>query len=425
MNSSLRLSGARATSSKLRTPGFTRTVRFRLTVWYTSLLLVFGIAFVVALNVAARLDRPEVYELRGYEIRMERVGPGGALNVQPPTLDLAEVEDNLYSQNLDRLRLWSAFAVVGLALASGAAGYVLSGIMLRPVRDITEVASEISATNLSRRINHQGPDDELKQLADTFDSMIGRLEETFEQQRQFVQDASHELRTPLAAIRTNIEVAEMDQYLSEDETRTLLETIKAQTARLTRLSDDLLMLSTNERGAPELRRLQLLELARDVTLQLTPLAAARDVVLHVDGDASLAVEGNPDSLFRALSNLVDNAIKYSGEGKQVWVSVQRTGHGPEVRVRDNGPGVPEEQRDRIFERFYRVDKGRSRAEGGTGLGLAIVRELVESMGGRVSLETATGEGSTFIVRLREAAPSVQESSGFRDGAAHRGVLVEE
>ncbi|MCK9520705.1 MAG: ATP-binding protein [Dehalococcoidia bacterium] len=393
--------------------------------WYTSLLLVFGIAFVVALNVAARLDRPEVYELRGYEIRMERVGPGGALNVQPPTLDLAEVEDNLYSQNLDRLRLWSAFAVVGLALASGAAGYVLSGIMLRPVRDITEVASEISATNLSRRINHQGPDDELKQLADTFDSMIGRLEETFEQQRQFVQDASHELRTPLAAIRTNIEVAEMDQYLSEDETRTLLETIKAQTARLTRLSDDLLMLSTNERGAPELRRLQLLELARDVTLQLTPLAAARDVVLHVDGDASLAVEGNPDSLFRALSNLVDNAIKYSGEGKQVWVSVQRTGHGPEVRVRDNGPGVPEEQRDRIFERFYRVDKGRSRAEGGTGLGLAIVRELVESMGGRVSLETATGEGSTFIVRLREAAPSVQESSGFRDGAAHRGVLVEE
>jgi heavy metal sensor kinase len=386
---------------------------------------VFGVAFVVALNVAVRLDRPEVFELRGWEWTAQRVGPGGGVNVQP-SLSLAQVEDTFYSQNLDRLRLWSIFAVVGLAVASGVGGYVLSGIMLRPVRDITEVASEISATNLSRRINHQGPDDELKHLADTFDSMIGRLERTFEQQRQFVQDASHELRTPLAAIRTNIEVAEMDPSLSEEETRELLETIKAQTERLTRLSDDLLVLSANERGIPELAPLPLLDMARDVVRNLAPLAATRQVIIEVAGDANLEAVGDGDLLFRALSNLVDNAIKYSGEGKRVWVSVARQDGAAEVSVRDNGPGIPEEQRERIFERFYRVDKGRSRAQGGIGLGLAIVRELIESMGGEVSVESTPGTGATFRVRLREAPPvATAATPPHREHSATRGILVEE
>jgi len=386
---------------------------------------VFGVAFVVALNVAARLDRPSQLELRGYDIIIERTGPGGGVNVQP-SLDVAQVEDRLYSESLNRLQLWSAFAVVGLAIASGVGGYVLSGVLLQPVRDITQVASEISATNLSRRINHQGPDDELKQLADTFDSMIARLERTFEQQRQFVQDASHELRTPLAAIRTNIEVAEMDPHLSEEEMRTLLETIKEQTARLTRLSEDLLMLSTNEREAPPVEPLPLLELAHDVARQLTPLAATRNVSIDVSGDGSVAGMANTDLLFRAISNLVDNAIKYSGEGKNVWVTVARKDGAAEIRVRDNGPGIPEEQRSRIFERFYRIDKGRSRAQGGTGLGLAIVRELIESMGGQISVESEVGKGSTFIVRLGEAPTEGRRPKPVvRDASARRGVLVEE
>lgn len=425
MSNSSRPSEERATSSRLKPPAFTRTVRFRLTIWYSSLLLVFGVAFVVALNVAARLDRPSQLELRGYEIIIERTGPGGGVNVQP-NLDVAEVEDRLYAESLERLQLWSAFAVVGLAIASGVGGYVLSGALLQPVRDITQVASEISATNLSRRINHQGPDDELKQLADTFDSMIARLERTFEQQRQFVQDASHELRTPLAAIRTNIEVAEMDPHLSEEETRTLLETIKEQTARLTRLSEDLLMLSTNEREEPQVEPLPLLELAHDVARQLTPLAATREVSIQVEGDASVNGVANADLLFRAVWNLVDNAIKYSGEGKHVWVTVSRRDGAAEIRVQDNGPGIPPEQRTRIFERFYRIDKGRSRAQGGTGLGLAIVRELIESMGGQISLESEVGKGSTFIVRLREApAQQKRAAPSVREASARRGVLVEE
>ncbi|MCL6645723.1 MAG: HAMP domain-containing protein, partial [Dehalococcoidia bacterium] len=237
----------------MRLPPFFRSIRFRLTVWYSSLLLVFGVAFVVALNLAVRLDQPPVFELsRSSDVVYTpvRAGPAQAIIVpiETESYTLREVEDGIYSHSLDRLQYWSLVSVVGLALSSGIGGYVLSGVLLRPVRDITQAASEIGATNLSRRINYQGPRDELWALAETFDSMIGRLEASFERQRQFVQDASHELRTPLAAIRTNIEVTEMDPDATLEEYRELVATIKSQTERLTRLSEDLLLL-TNEEGA--------------------------------------------------------------------------------------------------------------------------------------------------------------------------------
>src|SRR3970040_53255 len=188
---SLRPFAERATSSSIRLPAFARTVRFRLSVWYSSLLLVFGIAFVLALNVAVRLDEPDALARitceEGIQWEPVRSGPGQAITGFTPVLTpmgvIQQAESEWYSQNLDRLRSWSIIAVVCLAVASGVGGYVLSGMMLRPVRDITDVASAISATNLSKRINHQGPDDELKALADTVDSMIARLETSFHAHR--------------------------------------------------------------------------------------------------------------------------------------------------------------------------------------------------------------------------------------------------
>jgi signal transduction histidine kinase len=382
-------------------------VRFRLTVWYSSLLLVFGVAFVVALNIAARLDQPDVVLLQGVRVndvewQPVRNGPGGTINgFQPvitPSIILKEAQDQINSGNLDRLQSWSLVAVVGLTLASGAGGYVLSGMMLRPVRDMTRVASEISATNLSQRINHQGPDDELKALADTFDSMIDRLETSFDRQRQFVQDASHELRTPLAAIRTNIEVTELDPEATNEEYRSLLETVKHQTERLTRLSEDLLLLSTNEGGLP-LEPVSLRAIAAEVANELAPLAAARGVQVHVEEGADIEVDANPDHLYRSVLNLVDNGIKYSGQIGRVAIACVTAGGRGEISVRDTGPGIGSGDASRIFDRFYRVDRGRSRREGGNGLGLAIVRELVQGMGGTVRLASLPGQGSTFTISL--------------------------
>lgn len=398
----------------MRFPAFTRSIRFRLTVWYSSLLLVFGVAFVLALNIAVRLDQPgTIYEGVQYndiEWQPVRTGPGQAITGFVPVLrenvTLREAEDQIYSENLDRLRYWSLLSVVGLALASGVGGYVLSGMMLRPVRDITQAASEISATNLSRRLNYQGPRDELWDLAHTFDSMIGRLEHSFERQRQFVQDASHELRTPLAAIRTNIEVAEMDPDATAAEYRELLTTIKTQTERLTRLSEDLLLLTNDDGATVEKEPVDLGDLALDVIRQLGPLAANRGVSLVPVVAGPTEVETSPDLIYRCVLNLVDNAIKYSGEGSTVTVSVRSAPGEGVVQVSDNGVGIAPEDLERVFDRFYRTDKGRSRREGGTGLGLAIVKQLVEALGGSVAAESEPGRGTTFTISLPSTAPTV-------------------
>lgn len=388
----------------MRLPQFTRSIRFRLTVWYSSLLLVFGVAFVVALNLAVRLDQRTLFEATPSDIiyQPQRIGPGQGLvfiaeTGQPVTL--RQVEDDIFDENLDRLQFWSILSVLGLALASGVGGYVLSGMMLRPVRDITDAASEIGATNLNRRINYEGPEDELFALAKTFDSMIERLEASFERQRQLVQDASHELRTPLAAIKTNIEVTEMDPDATVDDYRELLATIKAQTDRLTRLSEDLLLLTNGDDSSIEREEVELSTLAHEVVRQLTPLAATRDVTLEVNITDGSTCTTSPDLLFRCVLNLVDNAIKYSGEGSHVVVTVGRDGPMATIKVADNGVGIDPESLARVFDRFYRVDKGRSRREGGTGLGLSIVKQLVESLGGRVTVESEVGKGTTFTIHL--------------------------
>ncbi len=369
-------------------------------------MLVFGVAFVLALNIAVRLDQPRVVNLDDVvfqQYELARPGPGGALmgpqRILQPALVLQNSESEFYSENLERLQFWSLVSVVGLAVASGIGGYVLSGMMLRPVRDITQAASEITASNLSKRINYEGPKDELWALSETFDSMVDRLEHSFERQRQFVQDASHELRTPLAAIRTNIEVTEMDPEVSPEEYQDLLSTIKSQTDRLTRLSEDLLLLTREDHERLDREPVDLGALIHEVARELGPVAAARDVQVSTSSSQPLEVLTNPDLLYRCVLNLVDNGIKYSGADSAVTVLARAAGDDAVIEVSDNGPGIPPENVERVFDRFYRVDRGRSRREGGTGLGLAIVKEIVESLGGKVSLESEVGRGSTFCIQL--------------------------
>ncbi len=326
----------------------------------------------------------------------------GLAGMTPAQL-VEEAGAEFHSENLDRLRTWSIVAGFGLAIISGFGGFALSGIILRPVRDITEVASEIGATNLSRRINHEGPDDELKQLADTFDSMIGRIERGFEAQRRFVQDASHELRTPLASIRTNIEVAELAREGASDEQRALLETVKGQTERLTRLSEDLLLLTAPPTEVL-LEPVSPAELVALALAELEPLAARDGVSLTASAPGDCEAVASADLLYRCVLNLIDNAVKHTGEGASVTVAAGCDGERVWIRVRDDGPGIPAGDLEHVFERFYRVDRSRARGRGGSGLGLAIVRELMDSMGGSVEAESAPGQGAAFTLRLPRAAP---------------------
>lgn len=419
-NISSKPSEVRATSSRIRFPAVTRTVRFRLTLWYSSLLLVFGLAFVIALNVAARVSHPETRALAGVDANMQ-VGPaaepGGAIDTRQPRLDAATIvntaEEQLYQENLERLKTWSLVAVVGLVVTSAIGGYVVSGVLLGPVREISRVASEIGATNLSRRINHQGVDDELKDLADTFDSMIGRLEAAFKSQQQFVQDASHELRTPLTAIRTNIEVTEMDPSSTASDYRELTDLVKVQTDRLTHLADDLLLL-TGPSTPPDLSVVSIDQLLAGVVRQLSAVATLRGTEIRVTVPEDLSALAEEDALFRSVSNLVDNAIKYSGDNSFVNIDARRDGDEIEISVADAGQGISQEALPHVFERFYRVDRGRSRREGGSGLGLAIVRQLITNMGGRVSVSSPPGEGATFSIHLPVPPTPHPTSEGGRE-----------
>ncbi len=338
------------------------------------------------------------WQAAGVESGGEEVA--GMPNMTPARL-VEEAGDEFQEENLDRLRTWSIVAGFGLAIISGFGGFALSGIILRPMRDITEVASEISATNLSQRINHEGPDDELKQLADTFDSMIERIERGFEAQRRFVQDASHELRTPLAAIRTNIEVAEMASETENDEQRALLETVKGQTERLTRLSEDLLLLTAPQASLP-VETVNPGELVGMALEELQPLAERANVALRANARSACEALGSTDLLYRCVLNLVDNAVKHTGEGASVAVDSGCDGERVWIRVKDTGPGIPPEDLAHVFERFYRVDRSRVRGRGGSGLGLAIVRELMDLMGGSVDVLSMPGEGATFTLHLAHA-----------------------
>lgn len=404
-------------------------MRFRLTLWYSALLLLLGLAFVVSLNVAARLDKPDEQRVLA-EMDMDEgtgwravdgaaVAEEGEASPAAPARLAEEMGSEFHSENLDRLRLWSIVAVIGLALASGAGGYALSGFLLRPVRDITQVASEIGAGNLSRRIGHRGPDDELKGLADTFDSMIERIESGFETQRRFVQDASHELRTPLTAIRTNIEVAELELGADGGEERLpgLLGTVKAQTDRLARLSDDLLLLTSTEATVAPLdppERVDVRGLAAAAAAELEPLAARAGVHLHVAGGPPREAVASADLLYRCALNLIDNAVKHSGEGASVVIEAGGDGGEVWLRVRDTGPGIPAEHLPHVFDRFYRVDRSRARGLGGAGLGLAIVRALAESMGGSVAVKSTAGEGAAFTLRLPRAPDEPADDASAAD-----------
>ena len=286
---------------------------------------------------------------------------------------------------------------VGIAACGG---YALARRALAPVGRMADQARTITAERLSERLPVITPDDELGHLATVFNETFARLERSFEQLRRFTADASHELRTPLTVIRSVGEVG-LREHHDERAYREIIGSMLEEADRLGRLVDSLLTLSRADAGQVKLRleRMDLAELAHEVVNHLGVLAEEKRQFLTVE--ASVPVHATADRLVlrQAVINLVDNAIKYSPEGGRVRVLVRDQSYGPTLEVIDTGPGIAAEHREHIFDRFYRVDKARSRELGVTGLGLAIARWVVEAHGGRIELESEEGKGSTFRITL--------------------------
>lgn len=389
-------------------PDWLGSIRFRLTVLYSVVL--FGLAaFMVAgiyAVLATRLDEERVYVNR--EVTLVERGPDGT--VLTPTEVRAEyrsVEALANARALGLLRTYSLSALVVLFLTSLVVGWLVAGRVLAPIGRITAVAREIQATDLSRRIGLRGPPDELRELADTFDAMLTRLDEAFGSQQRFIQEASHELRNPLAVMRTNIDVALADPDPDPADLRRTVELVGRTAERMARLVDDLLVYARMGAPAHEVGPVDLRELATEAVEEFRISAQLRGLEL-VDkgGDQGPAtVSGDRIALRRAVANLLTNAVRLAPQGTTITVGVGTDATGPWLAVADQGPGVAPEDRNRVFERFWRGGAASAREDGRSGLGLAIVDQIMRDHGGSVDLVDNPGGGSVFQLRFGAEPPA--------------------
>lgn len=341
----------------------------------------------------------EVYILQAGESRL-RVFTA-PLPVGPQIVGVIQVAASLYEMDATLQRLAYVLAGgIGLALLVAAIiGAFLARAALQPIDDITRTALRITRTDdLSRRLERVWPQDEVGRLAATFNEMLARIENLFHTQQRFIADVSHELRTPLTTIRGNVDLLRRLNRIDQDS----LAAIEDEADRMARLVADLLLLAQADAGVKlEKKPVELDTLLLEVYRQARLLADEVRVTLGHEDQA--VVLGDADRLKQLLLNLVENALKYTPPGGEVTLSLHRGDGWVRVAVADTGVGIPAQDLPHIFERFYRVDKARSRERGGTGLGLSIAQWIAQAHGGRIEVESEVGKGSTFTVWLPEGS----------------------
>jgi signal transduction histidine kinase len=314
-------------------------------------------------------------------------------------LQVARLVDN-QAAVMDQLRvilILAGLAAVSLSLFMGA---LMTHHLLKPLDDIAAVAMQITSTDdLSRRLPDSGRRDEIGRLTMVLNQTFERLERLFHARQRFLADVSHELRTPLTTIRGNVDLMRRMGDLDYE----TLDVVQDELQRMTRLVDDLLLLARADTGGLPIQReaVELDDVFLDVYRQVRSIEQPVSITLmEVD---QVCVIGDADRLKQLILNLVDNAIKYTPPGGDVTLGLSKFNGMAELVVRDTGVGIPAEDLPHIFDRFYRVDKARSRKLGGSGLGLSIARWIAEAHGGDIRVESETGMGSSFIVTLPTAS----------------------
>jgi len=293
-----------------------------------------------------------------------------------------------------------AFAIGGtLTLAAALlAGFLLAAGFARPLRRMARVAARVDAGDLSPRMELRGPRNETRVLADAFDHMLDRLEEGFARQQAFVSDASHELRTPLTAIRGQLEVLARREHPDAAEIRRVQELVQAEVDRMTRLTEDLLLLAHTDES--RFIRREPIELGAFLAEIVATAQPTTDRRLSVTADLPGILNADRDRLAQALRNLLRNAVEHTDQGGRIELGARETaGERVQIWVDDDGPGIAPAERDRVFERFHRTDRSRARRAGGTGLGLAIVRAIADAQGGRVWATDSPMGGARVVVEL--------------------------
>lgn len=324
-------------------------------------------------------------------------------NEQSPLTLLGIIVDTIpNAETVTLLDTMSQILLVSLPVAVGLSlllGSFVAGRALRPIKSISETAMQIGASNLNRRIDLNSQD-ELGQLARTFDQMIERLQASFSRQRRFVADASHELRTPLAVIEAEATLM-LKRPREVEDYRRALELIVDEASRMKNLIEDLLTLARADSGELELRTglVALDDLVTGAVSRISRLANQKNQRLQLDIAEEIWLMADPEVLDRLLFNLLSNAVKYTQEGGLIRLSLRRTNPREAIlEVADNGPGIAPEHLPFLFDRFYRVDRARTRS-GSSGLGLPIAQWAAQVHGGRIEVRSTPGEGATFSIFL--------------------------
>ena len=360
-----------------------QSIRFRLSVQYSAVVFGLGGAILGLVYWALQRNLRSQTMMTHIQTGQRIVLNDGQLVVMP---EFREIEvraiESIYNEVvLNEVARFTLIALVALFLLSLVVGWVMSGRVLKPVKEITSVAREIQASDLSRRIALEGPDDELTRLADTFDGMLDRLDNAFSSQRQFLADTSHDLRTPLAVIQANVELVADDANSSIDEWREAGGIVRRNTDKMSKMIDGLLAAARLQTGKAQSVSLDLAEMVESKATEFTPLAADRGITVRAVVSPAV-VQGVEIPLDRALSNLLDNAQRVAPRGTTVRLGSGSLEGWVWMAVQDQGPGLPAEQEDRI------------------GLGLSIVTQIAEAHGGALASYAGSDDiGTTMVVWL--------------------------
>jgi heavy metal sensor kinase len=339
------------------------------------------------------IESPGPYPFR--VLTMPVINGGRVVNLVQVGISL----ENVFNTQRRFLLIMGAVLPFGLLLAT-VGGWVLARRALKPVNEMTQAARRISGEDLAGRLQETGTGDELDWLAKTLNDMLGRLDESFRQTRQFSADAAHELQTPLTILKGEIEVA-LRSPRSPEEYRGVLNSSLEEIDRISSLVAGLLLLARADRGVLrlDLKPLNLPELLEEVGEQMRRLAENQAVSLDYGLMEPAFIHGDREHFKRLLVNLIDNAIQYTPAGGRVTLSLRCDGKGAHVGISDTGMGFTEDEQEQIFNRFYRAAEARSHRGGGAGLGLSIAQSIAVAHRGRIEIESTQGQGSTFTVSL--------------------------
>lgn len=310
-----------------------------------------------------------------------------------------------------RFNTWGLAALFLVIVLGTGAAWVMAGRVLKPLGELSNTIKEIGGNDLSRRVaaDIEGRRDEIGHLAQSFNQMMDKVADSFERQKRFSASAAHELKTPLATILVNLEVLELEERTDPARVKRVLSVVRANTERMIRLTEDLFRL-TSSRDSEMGEEVCLGEAFAIAVEELMPLLQQKHLAVSVHDMQEVRMTGNRVMIYRAMSNLIENAAKYNRDGGTITVTAEASGAEIRVEVSDTGIGIPKDDLPHIFEPFYRVDRSRSRTAGGAGLGLALVRDIVEKHGGIIEIQSEPGAGTRIVVKFVRSYEALQDGT---------------